>query len=124
MYVCIIHYTIYQVPSNFGYSHGSQPNHHLLPLPTFPNFSQPFATVAKKIRQDTQASATHATPIKNTQLQFPCIVSPEIGLSGSVQSTVAGPLETLSVKLSRENPYRIQWLDAQILGKTHVKISY
>ena len=51
--------------------------HHLLPLP----LSQLPTFQVDRIRQDTQASATHATPIKNTQLQFPCIVSPEIGLT-------------------------------------------
>ena len=52
--------TIYQVPFQ-------------LPLPTFRSRLLGFG-------QDTQASATHATPIENTQLQFPCIVAPEIGL--------------------------------------------
>ena len=60
MYTIILVYTIYQVPFQ-------------LPLPTFRSRLLGFG-------QDTQASATHATPIENTQLQFPCIVAPEIGL--------------------------------------------
>lgn len=65
IYISYIQYmytinTIYQVPFQ-------------LPLPTFRSRLLGFG-------QDTQASATHATPIENTQLQFPCIVAPEIGL--------------------------------------------